>query len=45
MLLLVEGLIMCFLLLIVCVVGIADAPMRLVVLYEEDVRQRVPPIV
>ena len=41
MLILVEGLAMCFLLLIVCVIGIANGPVGLVVLYEEDVQQRV----
>lgn len=41
MLLLIETIVMCFLLLIVCVVGIANGPVGLVVLYEEDVRQRV----
>ncbi len=39
-LILVEGLAMCFLLLIVCVVGIANGPVGLVVLYEKDVRDR-----
>ncbi|MBQ7875560.1 MAG: hypothetical protein IJ306_10495 [Oscillospiraceae bacterium] len=32
---------MCFVLLIVCVVGIANGPVGLVVLYEDDVQQRV----
>lgn len=41
MLLLLEGIVMCFLLLIVCVVGIANGPVGLVVLYEEDVQKRV----
>lgn len=41
MILLIEGLVMCFLLLIVCVVGIANSPVGLVVLYEEDVQNRV----
>ena len=40
-LLLVETVVMCFALLIVCVVGIANGPAGLVVLYEEDVQQRV----
>ncbi len=31
---------MCFLLLLVCVVGIADGPVGLVVLYEKDVQDR-----
>ncbi|MBE6764227.1 MAG: hypothetical protein E7553_07805 [Ruminococcaceae bacterium] len=41
MLLFVEGLVMCFVLLIVCVVGIANGPVGLVLLYEDDVQQRV----
>lgn len=41
MLLLIEGIVMCFLLLIVCVVGIANGPVGLVVLYENDVQERV----
>ncbi len=36
----VEGLAMCFLLLIVCVVGIANGPVGLVVLYERNVQDR-----
>ena len=40
-LLLIETIVMCFALLIVCVVGIANGPAGLVVLYEEDVQQRV----
>ena len=32
---------MCFLLLMVCVIGIADSPVGLVVLYEEEVQNRV----
>ena len=32
---------MCFLLLIVCVTGIANGPVGLVVLYEDDVQSRV----
>ena len=32
---------MCFLLLIVCVIGIANGPVGLVVLYEDDVQSRV----
>jgi len=39
--LLMEGLVMCFILLVVCVIGIANGPVGLVVLYEEDVQQRV----
>ena len=41
MLILIEGLVMCFLLLITCVIGIANGPVGLVVLYEEDVQERV----
>ena len=40
-LLLVETVVMCFALLIVCVVGIANGPAGLVVLYEDDVQERV----
>lgn len=41
MLLLIEGIVMCFVLLIVCVIGIANGPVGLVVLYEDDVQERV----
>ncbi len=41
MLIILEGLVMCFLLLIVCVIGIANGPVGLVVLYEKDVQERV----
>lgn len=41
MILVIEGLVMCFLLLIVCVIGIANGPVGLVVLYEDDVQNRV----
>jgi len=41
MILLTEGLAMCFWLLMVCVIGIANGPVGLVVLYEEDVQHRV----
>ena len=41
MILIVEGIVMCFVLLIVCVVGIANGPVGLVLLYEENVQQRV----
>ncbi len=40
MLILIEGLVMCFLLLIFCVVGIANGPVGLVVMYEQDVQDR-----
>ena len=41
MLLVIEGIVMCFVLLIVCVVGIANGPVGLVLLYEKDVQERV----
>ena len=41
MLLILEGLVMCFVLLLVCVIGIANGPVGLVLLYEDDVQQRV----
>ena len=41
MLLIVEGIVMCFVLLTVCVVGIANGPVGMVLLYEKDVQQRV----
>lgn len=41
MILILEGIVMCFLLLITCVIGIANSPVGLVVLYEKDVQDRV----
>ena len=41
MLLLLEGIVMSFVLLMVCVIGIANGPVGLVVFYEDDVQQRV----
>ena len=41
MIILIEGTVMCFLLLITCVIGIANSPVGLVVLYEKDVQDRV----
>ena len=41
MLLLLEAAFLCFLLLLVCVIGIANGPAGLVVLYEQDVQDRV----
>ena len=38
---LIEGLVMCFILLIICVIGIANGPVGLVVFYEKDVQDRV----
>ncbi len=37
----IEGLVMAFWLLLICVVGIANGPVGLVVFYEKDVRERV----
>ena len=41
MLIVIEGIVMCFVLLMVCVIGIANGPVGLVVFYEDDVQQRV----
>ncbi len=41
MLILLEGLVMCLFLLLFCVIGIANGPAGLVVLYEQDVQDRV----
>ena len=41
MIILMEGIVMCFLLLITCVIGIANSPVGLVVLYEKNVQDRV----
>ena len=41
MILLVEGVVMCFVLLLVCVIGIANGPVGLVVFYEQEVKNRV----
>lgn len=38
---LIEGIVMCFVLLIICVVGIANGPVGLVVFYEQEVKERV----
>ncbi|MBE5779820.1 MAG: hypothetical protein E7331_10895 [Clostridiales bacterium] len=40
-LIILEGIFMCFLLLIVCTIGIANGPVGLVVFYEPDVQKRV----
>lgn len=40
MLILVEGLAMCFLLLLVCVIGISNGPVGSVYFYEQDVQDR-----
>ena len=36
-----EGIAMCFVLLIICVIGIANGPVGLVVFYEQEVKNRV----
>ena len=41
MLIILEGLILCFWLLLICVVGIANGPVGLVVFYEQNVKDRV----
>ena len=41
MLILLESILICFILLLVCVIGIANGPVDMVTLYEEDVQQRV----
>lgn len=41
MLLILEGMIMCFILLLICVIGIANGPVGMVTLYEKDVQRRV----
>lgn len=41
MLIVIEGIVMCFVLLLVCVVGIANGPVGLVTFYEKNVQDRV----
>ena len=41
MLVIFEGLILCFWLLLICVIGIANGPAGLVVFYEQDVKDKV----
>ena len=41
MLLIIEGVVMCFVLLLICVIGIANGPVGLVVFYEQEVKDRV----
>ena len=41
MMIIIEGLAMCFILLLTCVVAIANGPVGGVALYEDDVQQRV----
>ena len=40
MILIVEGFVMCFVLLLVCVIGIANGPVGLVVFYGQEVKNR-----
>ena len=39
--LIIEGLVMCFILLLICVIGIANGPVGLVIFYEQEVKDRV----
>lgn len=41
MLILIEGIVVCFILLMVCIVGLKDGPERFSVFYENDVQRRV----
>ena len=41
MIILFEGLVMCFILLIICVIGIANGPVGLVTFFEQDVKDKV----
>ena len=41
MLVVLEGIIMCFVLLIICVVGIANGPVGMVFFYEKEVQDKV----
>lgn len=41
MIIIIEGVVMCFVLLIICVIGIANGPVGLVVFYEQEVKDRV----
>ncbi len=41
MMVLLESLVMCFLMLLFCVIGIANGPVGLVMMYEQDVQDRV----
>ena len=41
MLVVIEGLVMCFILLLICVIGMANGPVEMVVFYEDDVKKRV----
>lgn len=41
MLILIEGIVMCFILLIICVIGIANGPEKFTVFYEKNVQDKV----
>ncbi len=41
MLIVLEGVVLCFILLFICVVGIANGPVGMVCMYEQDVQDRV----
>ena len=40
MLILIEGIVLCFILLIFCVIGIANGPQKFTVFYEKDVQEK-----
>ena len=40
MLILIEGIVLCFILLIFCVIGISNGPEKFTVFYEKDVQDR-----
>ena len=40
MLILMEGIVLCFILLIFCVIGIANGPEKFTVFYEKDVQEK-----
>ena len=40
MIILIEGIVMCFILLIICVIGIANGPEKFTVFYEKDVQNK-----
>lgn len=41
MLIIIESMVMCFILLIICIIGIANGPVGLVTFFEQDVKDRV----
>ena len=40
MLILIEGIVMCFILLIICVIGISNGPEKFTVFYEKNVKDK-----